>query len=137
MKRFVPINSTADFCRRYFPLVLILFFFFRKQAVCIQMRSCVLACVPRWHRQPCSTATACQHRYDNRSPDDRKRHPSMSCWRAIPAQGFDASKDSIHRPNQKAVSVKQRKRGRVEDRESESEIEKVITDDRRVQCITD
>ncbi|ROL41849.1 hypothetical protein DPX16_9440 [Anabarilius grahami] len=41
-------------------------------------------------------ATACQHGNDNRSPDDRKRHPSMSRCRVIPALGFAACGDSIH-----------------------------------------
>lgn len=101
---FTALLTSAKTLFPRFPLVLTRFF--RKQAVCIRVRSCVLVRVPRWHGQPCSTATACQCRYDNHSPDDWKRHPSMSYWRAIPAQGFDARKDSIHWPNQKAVAVK-------------------------------
>ncbi|KAK2888759.1 hypothetical protein Q8A67_014134 [Cirrhinus molitorella] len=54
--------------------------------------------------QPRSMATACQRGYDNRSPDDRKRHPSMSRWRVIPALGFAACEDSIHRSNQKSTA---------------------------------
>ncbi len=42
--------------------------------------------------------------YDKRSPDDRKRHPSMSRWRVIPALGFAACEDSIHRSNQKSTA---------------------------------
>lgn len=44
-----------------------------------------------------------------RSPVDRKRHPSMSHWRVIPAMGIGArAKDCVLKSNQKSTTVRER-----------------------------